>query len=206
MLLHRIRIVAVGFITALSSLFLLPTAASANNLQCVPFARDTSGIQIYGDAHTWWKKAAGKYARGKRPVKGAVMAFKPHRNSRLGHVAVVSTVVNSRKVLISHSNWSLINGRRGQIERNVPAIDVSPNNDWSQVRVWYHSIQAIGGTQWPLHGFIYNAKPGSVPSGGAVAVAAPAPIAAPQPKPVIREKSSKAFINAFGSSFENSFR
>ncbi|MEP4785652.1 MAG: CHAP domain-containing protein, partial [Erythrobacter sp.] len=92
--------------------------------------------------------------------------------------------------------------RRGQIERNVPAIDVSPNNDWSQVRVWYHSIQALGGTQWPLHGFIYKAKPGSVVS----SAIAPAPIPQPKPKPVIRKKSSKAFTEAFGSSFENSFR
>ena len=206
MLLRRIHLVAAAIIAALYSLFLAPSAAMAADIQCVPFAREASGIQIYGDAHTWWKQAANKYARGKRPVKGAVMAFKPYRNSRLGHVAVVSKVVNSRKVMISHSNWSLINGRRGQIERNVPAIDVSPNNDWSQVRVWYHSIQAIGGTQWPLHGFIYKAKPGSAPSASVVAVAEPAPKPGPKPKPVIRKKSSKAFINAFGSSFENSFR
>ena len=31
-------------------------------LQCVPYARDVSGIQIYGDAHTWWDQAQGRYA------------------------------------------------------------------------------------------------------------------------------------------------
>src|SRR5512134_824803 len=29
-------------------------------LQCVPFARDASGVEIRGDAYRWWKLAAGK--------------------------------------------------------------------------------------------------------------------------------------------------
>ena len=32
--------------------------------QCVPFARLMSGIQIFGDARTWWSQAAGKYDTG----------------------------------------------------------------------------------------------------------------------------------------------
>lgn len=139
------------------------TGGGADNLppylQCVPYARQVSGIQIRGDAHTWWGQAEGRYARGFRPKVGAVMAFRPHGNSRLGHVAAVSRIVDSRTVLIRHANWSPINGRRGQIEDNVRAIDVSPNNDWSEVRVWYAPIGALGGTHWPLHGFIYNEKP-----------------------------------------------
>ncbi|MDB5725240.1 MAG: hypothetical protein JWQ16_1994 [Novosphingobium sp.] len=125
-------------------------------LQCVPYARQVTGIQIYGDAWTWWDQAADRYERGFRPRVGAVMAFKPHGNMRLGHVAAVSRIVNSRTVLLRHANWSLINGRRGQIEDNVRAIDVSPDNDWSEVRVWFDPIQAIGGTSWPVQGFIYN--------------------------------------------------
>ena len=131
-------------------------------LQCVPYARRVSGIQIYGDAHTWWGQANGKYAKGTRPRIGAVMAFKPHGNMRLGHVAAISRIVDSRTVLLKHSNWSLINGRRGQIEDNVRAVDVSPDNDWSEVRVWFDPIQALGGTHWPVQGFIYNAKPGRI--------------------------------------------
>ena len=127
-------------------------------LQCVPFARALSGIQIYGDALSWWDQADGRYQRGHRPQVGAVMAFQPYRNMTLGHVAAVSSVIDNRTVLISHSNWSPINGRRGQIERNVRAVDVSPNNDWSMVRVWYHPLQAIGGTAWPVQGFIYSDK------------------------------------------------
>ncbi len=77
---------------------------------------------------------------------------------KLGHVAAVSKIVDSRTVLLRHSNWSLINGRRGQIEDDVRAIDVSEDNDWSAVRVWYDPIQSIGGTAWPMAGFIYNER------------------------------------------------
>ena len=128
-------------------------------LQCVPYARRVTGIQIYGDAHTWWGQAEGRYARGFRPKVGAVMALKPSGGSTLGHVAAVSRIVDSRTILIRHSNWSLINGRRGQIEDNVKVIDVSPDNDWSAVRVWYAPLQALGGSHWPVQGFIYPAKP-----------------------------------------------
>lgn len=128
-------------------------------LQCVPYARQVTGIHIFGDAHTWWDQAAGRYARGLQPRVGAVMAFKPHGNSSLGHVAAVSRIIDSRTILIRHANWSPINGRRGQIEDNVRAVDVSPDNDWSEVRVWYAPIQSLGGAHWPIQGFIYPARP-----------------------------------------------
>jgi surface antigen len=130
-------------------------------IQCVPYARAVSGIRIYGDALTWWDQAAGRYARGHQPRVGAVMAFAPYGNMRLGHVAAVSKVIDSRTVLLRHANWSPINGRRGQIEDDVRAIDVSPDNDWSAVRVWFAPIQALGSTAWPVSGFIYNQKPGA---------------------------------------------
>lgn len=138
-----------------------PTASLSGVLECVPYARNTSGIRIYGDAHTWWSQAAGKYARGTVPKTGAVLAIRPHGNSTLGHVATVSRVIDARTILISHANWS----SPGQIERNVTATDVSPMNDWSQVRVWFAPIQSLGAAHWPVAGFIYNAKPGSVGTG-----------------------------------------
>lgn len=128
-------------------------------LQCVPYARQVSGIAIYGDAHTWWDQAEGRYARGARPRVGAVMAFRPHGNSTLGHVAAVSRIIDARTVLVRHANWSPINGRRGQVEDNVRVVDVSPDNDWSEVRVWYAPIGALGSAHWPIEGFIYPAKP-----------------------------------------------
>tara|TARA_A100001391_G_scaffold66729_3_gene42429 strand:+ start:14607 stop:15311 length:705 start_codon:yes stop_codon:yes gene_type:complete len=142
-----------------------PGTATGAYLQCVPYAREVSGINIYGDAHTWWGQAEGRYARGHTPRIGAVMAFEPYRNMTLGHVAAVSRIVDARTVLLRHANWSEINGRRGQIEDNVRAVDVSPNNDWSEVRVWYGTTNSLGTTHWPVAGFIYNEKPGlqSVP-------------------------------------------
>jgi surface antigen len=134
-------------------------AALPPYLQCVPYARQVTGISIFGDAHTWWDQAEGRYSRGLRPRIGAVMTFKPHGNSTLGHVAAVSRIVDSRTILIRHANWSPINGRRGQIEDNVEAVDVSPDNDWSEVRVWYAPIQGLGGAHWPVQGFIYPSKP-----------------------------------------------
>lgn len=163
------------------------SAELAPYLQCVPYAREVSGIQIYGDAHTWWGQAEGRYTRGNQPRVGAVMAFQPHRNMRLGHVAAVSRIIDSRNILLRHANWSPINGRRGQVEDNVRAVDVSPNNDWSQVRVWYDPIQSLGKTAWPVHGFIYN-KRGGTASPTRIAVRAP-----------ITRATSPEFLNAFAS-------
>ncbi|MCW1383883.1 CHAP domain-containing protein [Novosphingobium sp. KCTC 2891] len=132
--------------------------ADDGGLECVPYARQVSGIAIYGDALTWWGQAEGRYARGTRPRAGAVMSFAPHGAMRLGHVAAVSRVIDRRTVLLRHANWSPIDGRRGQIENDVRAVDVSPANDWSEVRVWYAPLGDLGTTHWPVNGFIYNEK------------------------------------------------
>lgn len=131
-------------------------SSQALALQCVPYARQTSGVEIFGNARTWWGQAAGRYARGSMPQIGAVMAFKPTRSMPIGHVATVSRIVSDREVLVHHANWSLINGRRGQIERNVRVVDVSDAGDWSQVRVWYAPLRDLGGSTYPLYGFIYG--------------------------------------------------
>ncbi|MGD9472317.1 MAG: CHAP domain-containing protein [Novosphingobium sp.] len=149
-------------------------------LQCVPYAREVSGVQIYGDAHSWWDQAKGRYQRGTHPRVGAVMALKPHGNMQLGHVAAVSGIVDSRTILLRHANWSPINGRRGQIEDNVQAVDVSPGNDWSEVRVWYAPLGALGTTHWPVAGFIYGPK-ARAPSTSVLAAATP----------VVRAKSAR---------------
>ncbi len=95
------------------------------------------------------------------------MAFRPSGGMTLGHVAAVSKVIDNRTVLLDHANWSPIDGRRGQIERGVKAIDVSPANDWSEVRVWYAPLGDVGTTAWPVAGFIYNEPAdGAAPLGG----------------------------------------
>lgn len=148
------------FAPALIALALAASPANAlyEGLQCVPFARALTGVTIFGDAHTWWDQAEGKYQRGNTPKVGAVMAFVPHGNMRLGHVAAVRKIVDRRTLLISHANWSTIDGMRGHIEEDVRVIDVSEDNDWSRVRVWYTPNGALGGNEWPLHGFIYPEK------------------------------------------------
>ena len=138
---------------------IMPAPARANDyLQCVPFARDLSGIKLYGDAHSWWDQAEGIYQRGKIPVEGSVLSLPGYGAMRLGHVAVVRQIVDDRTILISHANWSPIDGRRGQIERRVTAKDVSDANDWSLVRIWYAPIGDLGTTAFPVNGFIYPTR------------------------------------------------
>lgn len=127
------------------------TPASARFWQCAPFAREVSGIDIHGNANTWWGQAAGRYERGSQPEVGAVMAFEPTSRMRVGHVAMVSKVVSSREVLLTHANWS----RRGGVETDVRAVDVSAAGDWSEVRVWFASNHDLGTSSYPVKGFIY---------------------------------------------------
>lgn len=128
------------------------TPASATFWQCAPFARLISGIKIHGNANTWWSQAAGKYDRGDTPRVGAVLAFNSTARMRVGHVAMVSKVVSDREVLLTHANWS----RRGQVERNVRAVDVSDKGDWSLVKVWYGPQGGLGTSSYPTKGFIYS--------------------------------------------------
>jgi len=124
--------------------------------QCVPFARAASGIEIYGDAWTWWDKAAGHYQRGDTPRPGAVVVFARTARLPLGHVAVISRVVEDRVVMVTHANWSRQNGARGHAEQDVTLTDVSPANDWSEVKVWYRDMDGLGSTTYPTYGFVYG--------------------------------------------------
>ncbi|MDB5703295.1 MAG: amidase [Sphingomonas bacterium] len=124
--------------------------------ECVPFARAASGIQIYGDAWTWWDQADGKYRRGDAPRVGAVIVFAKTPRLPLGHVAVISRVVTSRVAMVTHANWSRIDGERGHAEQDVTLTDVSADNDWSAVKVWYRDRDGLGSTIYPAYGFIYG--------------------------------------------------
>ena len=155
---------AVAATIAMSGFFAAPASAE-NYWQCVTFARFFSGIQIFGDAWTWWQSAASKsYKTGTAPEAGAVLVFKKTGVMTRGHVAVVSQVLTERIVQITHANWSPINGRRGQVEKDVTMIDVSPDGDWSQVKVWYGPIENLGGKVYPTYGFIYKPEASQLPS------------------------------------------
>ena len=143
--------VAARFALVVSCALAMVAPAQARFWQCAPYAREISGVEIFGNAHTWWGQAAGKYERGHAPKEGAVLSFAATSKMRLGHVAMVSKVVSDREVLLTHANWS----RRGGIERDVRAIDVSPAGDWSEVKVWYGPLGGLGTSAYPANGFIY---------------------------------------------------
>ena len=121
---------------------------SGRRVWCVPFARNASGIELRGNAETWWGKAKGVYARGNQPIVGSVMAFSGTRKLPMGHVAVVSEIVSDREIRIHHANW-----HRNKISLDMGVKDVSKNNDWSRVRVEtnpgsYGSVYLIDGFIW----------------------------------------------------------
>jgi surface antigen len=162
---RRYLAAAIASVMTITGLLASAPAAARDYLQCVPFARAESGVEIRGNAKTWWSQAAGTYERGEEPRKGAVMAFAGTGSMPLGHVAVVKKIVSDREILIDHANWSPINGRRGQIERNVRVVDVSDAGDWSLVRVWYAPIGDLGLRANPVQGFIYSdGAPNKAPS------------------------------------------
>jgi hypothetical protein len=129
-----------------------PRVADANaRLQCVPFARNASGVQIFGNANTWWAQASGRYPQSNLPAVGSVFVMRGYRDASRGHVAVVTRIESERLIRVDHANW--LNG--GEITVNVPVIDVSPNNDWTQVRVWHVVGGHWGGRIYEAEGFIH---------------------------------------------------
>jgi hypothetical protein len=120
-------------------------------LQCVPYARQVSGIDITGDAWTWWRSAKGRYDTGHQPAVGSVLVLKRSARLRGGHLAVVTAILNSREVLVDQANWL----NQGAIHISTPVRDVSKNNDWSAVRVWYTPGKTYGARTYAAHGFIY---------------------------------------------------
>ncbi len=129
-------------------------------LQCVPYAREHSGIKIYGDAYTWWDKAAGKYPRRPRPEPGTVMVLNNYAGADRGHVAVVRRVVSLREIRVDHANWL----DDGSIYVNDPVEDVSGDNDWSVVRVYNLKTGGWGSRLYPVQGFIGAGAPGELVS------------------------------------------
>lgn len=124
-------------------------------LQCVPYARDHSEVKLWGDAYTWWDKAQGRYGRTHQPQEGAVLVLYNYAGPARGHVAVVRDIVGPRDIRIDHANWL----DDGAIYTDDPVKDVSPNNDWTQVRVFNKRAGAWGGRVYPVQGFI-TASPG----------------------------------------------
>jgi len=125
---------------------------SRARLQCVPFARRETGVEIYGNANTWWRQAVGRYETTEEPSESAVMVLHGYNTNARGHVAVVKEMVSPRLMIVDHANW--LNG--GEITRDVPVMDVSEAGDWSEVRVWNVPGRHWGGRTYRVQGFILN--------------------------------------------------
>jgi len=123
--------------------------SAGQRVWCVPFARNATGIDIRGNAETWWDQAAGTYHRGHEPALGAVMAFAGTRALPMGHVAVVSQIVSDREIRVDHANWL-----RNQVSLGMSVIDVSDAGDWSRVRV--ESTPGNYGKVYVIDGYIYG--------------------------------------------------
>ncbi len=119
------------------------------SLECAPFARALTGVALRGDAADWWDGAEGRYARGQSPQVGSVLVLT--RSSRLpyGHVAVVSHLLERRKILVTQANWV-----HHRVTQDQAVIDVSPSNDWTEVRVFWPPAGQMGGGVYTAYGFI----------------------------------------------------
>jgi surface antigen len=121
-------------------------------LQCVPFARRESGVELFGNANTWWSQAKDRYETSEDPDEGSVMVLEGYATTARGHVAVVREIVSPRLIIVDHANW--LNG--GEITRDVPVRDVSAAGDWSEVQVWHVPGRHWGGRTYQVQGFIQN--------------------------------------------------
>jgi hypothetical protein len=84
------------------------------------------------------------------PEKGSVLVLHDYAGANHGHVAVVRNLVSEREIRIDHANWL----NDGSIYVNNPVLDVSADNDWSQVRVFNIKTGGWGSKIYPVRGFI----------------------------------------------------
>ena len=122
--------------------------------QCVPFVREVSGLPLHGDAWTWWDQAAGRYMRGPAPRLDAVLVLRATDQLPRGHLAIVRRVVGPREITVTHADWGNDEPTRRLVHDSMPVVDVSPENDWSQLRFWNVGAQAFGRI-YAAYGFIY---------------------------------------------------
>jgi hypothetical protein len=121
-----------------------------NPLECVPYARMRSGVQLFGNAGTWWVSAEGRYARGRTPLLGSVIVLTGYAGPGRGHVGVVSALISTREIRIDHANWL----GDGAIYLDDPVADVSPDNRWTEVRVYNPRARSWGTKTYLVEGFI----------------------------------------------------
>ena len=129
------------------------SASMAAPIDCVPFARALSGVNLRGDAADWWWAAEGQYDRDTTPRVGSVLVIDRTARSRHGHLSVVSRVLSRHEILVTHANWV-----RHQVGTDQLVRDVSPEGDWSRIRVWWPPSDTLGNTEYPVLGFIHSGR------------------------------------------------
>ncbi|HWA41706.1 MAG TPA: CHAP domain-containing protein [Hypericibacter adhaerens] len=135
-----------------------PPAPPPDNarMQCVTYARAATGLDLRGDAWSWWDAAGGRYGRGPAPSTYSVLVLAQGVRLSRGHVAVVREVLDARRIRVDHANWN--NDER--IVKDMLVIDVSAANDWTEVRFWNERANSWGNV-YLAYGFIY--PPGTEP-------------------------------------------
>ena len=127
-------------------------------LECVGFcSRAHSGIDLRGDAF-------GLVAAGRRPLcprHRSERRLDP-RSDRLCGAAPLpiwpwsGDIISPREIRVDHANWL----NDGAIYLSDPIVDVSPENNWSEVRVYNQRAASWGRQTYLVQGFI---GPGRLP-------------------------------------------
>lgn len=127
----------------------LHTAGVSNPIECAPYARQLTGLQLYGDAASWWDQADGRYTKAATPTPGGVLVFQRSGRLPYGHVAVVRDQRSAREITVDQANWV-----HHRVTAGEPVVDVSEANDWSRVRVWWDPTASMGASTYLTYGFI----------------------------------------------------
>ena len=63
-------------------------------------------------------------------------------------------MLSARQIVVDHANWL----NRGEVSLDSPVVDVSEDNDWSVVRVWFTPGNQMGTRTYPVAGFILPSR------------------------------------------------
>ena len=94
-----------------------------------------------------------------RPLVGSVLVLSKTKRLRRGHVGVVTAIASEREIRLDHANW-----QPDAIITNMAVMDVSPANDWTQLRFWNKDAR-MWGAVYPASGFVYNLADKGKPTG-----------------------------------------
>ena len=93
---------------------------------------ENSGIELSGNAARGGTTLPACMSGALAPEVGSILNFRARPGTcGWATVAVVTNVISPRHIEIDHANW----GAPGRISRNIDVVDVSPSNDWTDVRV-----------------------------------------------------------------------